>query len=330
MIRYRLTPEDVARVRFVADPAWNVCSSLSALVFSSSRNFHRELAQALDRQDLPALQFLRDVASDPRAPAVSLLPHDAEDVPGGASDTENRLRQAIRAIPDADLAGDLAWLREAKQNNRDLTVDQLRSRTADALVEYWSTVLGPFWDVAQAIAAQDLAKRATAIMQRGLSEVINSLSPKVRFTGSTLELEHPMDLDQPLNGGDVLLVPVAFHCPGGFIMYGPDGTDPPGTPLCVAYSATGIARLWENRTQEPESLTRLLGTTRARVLAATDLAASTSTIARRLDLPTPTVSGHLTILADAGFLDRMRRGRYVYYQISSAGRALMTAGEDRG
>lgn len=328
MIKYHLSPEDVARVRFVADPAWNVCSSLSALVFPQVRSIHRELAEALSRQDLPAVDFLRVLASDPRRPPSIALPHDAEDVPGGEKEAEARIREAVRAVPDHEVEDDLAKIHNTIDGYEDLTVGMLRQQTEAAVVDYWSTVLKPFWDVAQSIATQDLAQRADDLLQRGLGEVINSLSPKIRFTGSTLELEHPMELDEPLHGGDVIFIPVVFHCPGGFILHGPDGTDPPGMPLCVAYPASGFGRLREFREAQESPFTRLLGATRARVLDATEMAATTSTIARQLGLPSATVSGHLTVLAAAGFLARMRRGRYVYYQISPAGRALITAQED--
>jgi DNA-binding transcriptional ArsR family regulator len=92
----------------------------------------------------------------------------------------------------------------------------------------------------------------------------------------------------------------------------------------VIYPARGIATLWEQAPAAHEGLARLLGGSRAAMLA--DLAAPRSTVelARRVSLSPATASHHLAALRDGGLVTARREGRFVLYARTPLGDALAT------
>ena len=98
----------------------------------------------------------------------------------------------------------------------------------------------------------------------------------------------------------------------------------PWQPTLI-YPARGIATLWEDARPAPDGLARLLGATRAAVLA--DLAAprSTTELAERLRISPANASHHLTALRDAGLATGRREGRAVLYVRTPLGDALVAA-----
>ena len=82
--------------------------------------------------------------------------------------------------------------------------------------------------------------------------------------------------------------------------------------------------MWQRAPAVPDGLARLLGGSRAAMLA--DLAAprSTAELAKRLSLSPATASHHLTALRDAGLVTGKREGRSVLYARTSLGDALAT------
>jgi DNA-binding transcriptional ArsR family regulator len=95
----------------------------------------------------------------------------------------------------------------------------------------------------------------------------------------------------------------------------------PWQPTLV-YPARGIATLWQDAAPAPDGLARILGATRAAILA--DLAAprSTTEVAERLSLSPGGTSHHLTALRDAGLVAGRREGRLVLYVRTPLGDAL--------
>jgi DNA-binding transcriptional ArsR family regulator len=92
----------------------------------------------------------------------------------------------------------------------------------------------------------------------------------------------------------------------------------PCTPM-LAYSARGIATLWESATPPaPHAIAGLLGRTRAALLAALDQPTSTTHLAQRLSLIPGAISQHLTVLNDCGLVAGTRIGRSVLYRQTRA------------
>lgn len=72
----------------------------------------------------------------------------------------------------------------------------------------------------------------------------------------------------------------------------------------------------------PEDLADLLGRSRARLLLAIDAPASTTHLARSLQMATGAVGDHLAVLLRAGLVRRARDGRSVLYRRTALGDAI--------
>ena len=114
-----------------------------------------------------------------------------------------------------------------------------------------------------------------------------------------------------------MLIPSAFSATRPFVI-----DRAPWQPT-VIYPARGIATLWDDASPAPDGLARLLGRTRAAVLA--DLAAprSTTELAQRLSLSPGGASHHLIALRDAGLVTGRRDGRSVLYVRTALADAFM-------
>ena len=96
----------------------------------------------------------------------------------------------------------------------------------------------------------------------------------------------------------------------------------PWQPTLI-YPARGIATLWDEGAHAPDGLARLLGATRAAVLADLHAPRSTTDIAQRLSISPAGASHHLTTLRDAGLITARREGRVVLYVRTPIGDTLV-------
>lgn len=326
MIRIRCSTGDIAAIKFVVDPAWNVLSSMSLFVQPSSRSLHAPLAAALRDQDAPGVATLRRLTTNPAAPSLLVVPGYAYDVDNSPTAITERLHDLVRTIPERDVQGVLDQLRTQGSPYADQDVEGLREIAQQALSDYFTGVLQPFWDRAHAIALRDLNMRAERLVRDGVGGVLNDLNDQIHFDGQVLELQHEFDIDTVVPPGGLVLTPVVFKG-AGFIVHGPDENDAADMPISIGYPAWGAATLWLQEKDErvSSSLEQLMGSTRSRILGQASVPVSTTDLAQRLRLPKPTVSGHLKVLERAGLLSPFRRGRFVYYQLSPAGIALRSS-----
>ena len=93
----------------------------------------------------------------------------------------------------------------------------------------------------------------------------------------------------------------------------------------IIYPAAGIAELWQAPAAPPGALGRLLGRTRALILAALDQPLSTTALAAATELSPAGVSRHLLALRDAGLLTTARHGHEIRYRRTELGSALLHA-----
>ena len=98
--------------------------------------------------------------------------------------------------------------------------------------------------------------------------------------------------------------------------------DEPWLPT-IAYPARGIAELWSAPTAPPDALARLLGRTRALVLAGLGRPLSTTALAELIELSPAGTSRHLLALRDAGLVSTTRHGHEVRYRRTELGSALL-------
>ncbi|HVQ92265.1 MAG TPA: winged helix-turn-helix domain-containing protein [Mycobacteriales bacterium] len=188
---------------------------------------------------------------------------------------------------------------------------------ADALDAAWYELLAPDWPRLRAIGERDLTHRAGLVSRAGWAAALDSLHPRVRWRAGGLEVgSGARQLSVRLGGAGLLLVPSVHNGPSIAVH-----TADPG-PKAVVYPARGTAAA-ADRT-DPAALAALIGHTRARLLRALCTPASTTQLARELDLPVSAVSDHLGTLRRAGLLYRARAGRSVLYTRTTLGTTLAT------
>ena len=102
-------------------------------------------------------------------------------------------------------------------------------------------------------------------------------------------------------------------------------TEEPWQPTLI-YPARGVALLWEEAAAAPDALAKVLGRSRAALLADLDAPRTTTDLALRLEMTPGGVSQHLSVLKESGFVTARRNGRAVLYCRSELADQLVTAG----
>ena len=197
-----------------------------------------------------------------------------------------------------------------------------RNRIVTELRSAWDLLIAPSWPRIDELVTADIAHRGAVIARAGLAAALDDLHADVHSDGDTLRVRggDPIALD--LAGAGLCLMPSAFVWPLALIVRDA------GWPPTLAYPARGVAAMWTEPPAPPDSLARLLGATRAAILADLANARTTSQLGHRHQLAQATVSEHLAALAGARLLTRRRDRREVRYQRTGLGDRLVRADTD--
>lgn len=325
MIEFVFTLEDLARVRFAISPAWEAVASLRALRDPANAAAHlpwvRTAREAVADLDLTAPMSL--IAMWDYTPDFVIPPPDTplttieDDLARIAATPPDRVREEVRIVASrVPEPGQRAFLDDPATATAAL-VETLRA--------YWERAIAPWWDRVRALLEADLQARARRLADAGTAAMLDDLSPQVRFTGDRLQVRHTvLDRVCELRGRGLVLNPSAFW------WVRPLSTiNEPWQPALV-YPARGIGLLWDAPPAATDGLARVLGRTRAELLAALGAPTSTTRLAERLGLAPGGVSEHLTALAAAGLLSRRREGREVLYLRTPLADALLDGGAGFG
>ena len=319
MVRFEFGVEDLARTRFAISPLWEVVMSLLALRDPSTAALHVPFLRSLSGR-------LGGIALEPAVALVPssgykpdfLTPPPSGPLGGIADDLA-----ALRATPVARIRDEIGLFRSQHPSMRELADSWLAHprrevrRLADVLEAYWERAVAPVWPRVHAFLDADIAHRARRLADAGPAALFADLAAGVTWSGRNLDVIVPRhDATIALAGRGLLLMPSAFGATRPFVF-----DRAPWQPT-VAYPARGIATLWEDATAAPAGLERLLGATRAAVLANLDAPRSTTELARRLAISPANASHHLTALRDAGIVTGRREGRAVLYVRTAVGDAL--------
>lgn len=316
--------DDLLAVRFAWSPAWETLGAVRTFVDERGRVHHRPWLHAvqpratrLGLDPLIALQPLRGFVPDfltppPRAPRPRLRDQLAE----------------IRETPPEQVVHELERCRETvtSERHREL-IDQLladpaaaRDLLAARVREAWSALVAPFWIRIRTLLDRDIEERARTLARRGLRAVLGDVHPRIRWTTRGLSCRDGGTRRIRLDERGLVLLPSAFLWPNVSVI-----ADPPWLPT-IAYPARGVAELWSSPQAPPDALARLLGRTRALVLASLDRPLSTTALASLLELSPAGASRHLLALRDAGLVSAARRGHEVRYARTSLGAGLVRGG----
>jgi DNA-binding transcriptional ArsR family regulator len=319
MLVIRFGRRDLANVRFAISPLVEVHRSVRALDDPAARALHlpwitasRELVADVDVDLLRALQprnaYTPDFVHPPPSSPLAQLDDELAEMlatPGGQIRAEIGHAYRNAAVP--------AVLRPFI-DEPDVAV----ARLADVIRDYWQLALAPHWQRLRNVLEGDVLYRARQIADGGASRLLADLHPEVRFEQDALIIEKPWQATRELDGRGLLFVPSAFAWPFLAAII-----EPPWQPTLI-YPARGVGTLWEpGHAAAPQALSTLLGRRRAAVLAGVDAPRSTSELAHRLGLSTPSVSQHLAVLRDAGLVHANRVGRVVLYGRTPRGDQLL-------
>jgi DNA-binding transcriptional ArsR family regulator len=317
------SPDDLLAVRFAVSPLWETQAAVRTFADAPARSRHEawhrlvpDRAARLDLTPLLALQPLHGYVPDfltppPETPRPRLRDQLAE----------------IRATPPAQIAHELERCREAVTDERYRGLidgylaepEGARDLLADRLQEAWTELVAPFWVRIRALLERDVEYRSRTLARHGWRRVLEELHPQIRWTKRGLSCVDRSGRTVLLDERGLVLMPSTFHGPkvAAFV-------DEPWLPT-IAYPARGIGELWSTPAGSPAALARLLGRTRALVLASLEEPLSTTTLATLLEVSPAGASRHLLALRDAGLVSTTRHGHEVRYGRTSLGSALLRA-----
>ncbi|WP_328876393.1 winged helix-turn-helix domain-containing protein [Streptomyces sp. NBC_00287] len=326
MIQLTVDAAGLARSRFAVSPLHEVTATLLPWGLRPADDADPWVARArrvLRRARLPLLGAL---ALDGGGYVPDFLsPH-----PAGPSPTVEEELDRVRATPPERVLGELEALRHGRPRNglagaelppevrrlMDRGGTYVARQAAAELRRYWDLAFAPHWEAAQAALEAEVDRCAGALARRGAAGLFNSLHPGIRWTEATLRIDSRFSVALP---APLVVVVPSLVAPGPAVAVDPvkGGSRPP----IVTYPVR------RDRGTAPSSapsaeLARLLGPTRAGLLAALARPASTAQLAAHHFLSPATVSYHLGILHKAGLVARARSGRAVLYRRTPQGSRL--------
>ena len=203
------------------------------------------------------------------------------------------------------------------------------------IAEAYERLIAPHWERLRPVLEADIAYHAGLLAGGGARSLFRDLHPGLCWSGGRLWLRDtesaPADgLDDgrvTLGPDGLVLMPTVFNWPDWSVKRATSTQ----TDLC--YPARGAGTVWEDGLASPQdgvadlgAAEALLGVPRARLLFALRSPATTTALARRLDVTPSAVSQHLAVLHRGGLVSRQRMGRTVLYQTSALGLALLGGG----
>jgi DNA-binding transcriptional ArsR family regulator len=191
-----------------------------------------------------------------------------------------------------------------------------RDLLAAGVERAWDALIAPFWTGIESLLDADVAYRSRQLADRGLRPMLEGIDPRITWREDGVHLADTFPGTVDLAGRGLLLMPSAFGWPNVLAI-----SSAPWQPT-IAYPARGIAGLWDKPAPPPGALVRLLGKTRATMLAALDRPSSTTALAQRHGLSPAGASRHLIALRDAGLVSGTRHGHEVRYARTRLGAEL--------
>lgn len=229
----------------------------------------------------------------------------------------DEVAERLARTPVSRLAADLSGVVSSKKNTRWVRelangVTQARQVLVDDLHGYFSSSLTPLWPQIQAAAVTDRELRSETLLRSGAEALLATLGAGLRWQPPTLHIPAPFTADISLEGRGLVLMPSYFTLR-------PTRSVRPGQPSALIYPMyTG-----DRPNGTLDALGRLLGYTRAAVLVALRVPATTTALADRAGISLSSASQHTAALRNAGLITTTRRGITVLHTLTPLGAALL-------
>jgi DNA-binding transcriptional ArsR family regulator len=302
-----------------------VAESLYVLHCGQIPNLHRDwfdkIRTRLRRVDM---QALRAIVPAPRPHVASFLLAGARE-PSTSIDAQlavvaglapERLRADLEVVWRGDLPAETLRILERGGG----------ARIADALHQYWTVAIKPYWPQIRAVLDADVAYRAARLARGGIEALLSDLHPELELAEHAITVQSSAERSEHLAGAGLVLVPCVFAWPHVMADIGA------GNPPSITYGPRGIGELWPTidvPMQDGDPLAALLGRSRAAILLGLGLPKSTSDLARELAQSMPAISAHLAVLRRAGLVTSWRAGRRVLYQRTPLATSIIAASQGR-
>jgi DNA-binding transcriptional ArsR family regulator len=317
MLRIWFGSEDLERVRVARRPhaLWETVLSLQTL------RTRQRTALTGWRETTPARLATPRAAAALRTlcPLVPVRGYFPDFLTPADDDLEGGIA-AVLGTPRRRVAAELELLGRGRAADEDGPSREVRrlAPVGEALAHYHAAAVAPYTPRIRALIDADRAVRARALLDGGVEGLLKSLRPAVRWRRPVLETDYPVDQELRLNGRGLLLVPSVFceRTPVSLL----DPSLPP--TLVYPIDDGGPAE-----TPADDGLAALVGSTRGEVLRRLgEAAATTSELARVLDISTASASQHASVLRRSGLVVSRRAGNAVIHRITPLGAALLRGG----
>jgi DNA-binding transcriptional ArsR family regulator len=319
MICIHFTPADLGKITFQPAPnaLLETMTSVHRLLrwragrasaLPGTRRWHREVGSSLEDRLGVLLELL------PRRPGDWMPDFLTEPIFGDI----NEAAELVGQTPSRQLAEDISrlappqracrWVRELADG-----ATKARQALANDIQSYFSSSLTSVWPQIQAYAVNDRALRSETLLRGGVDALFATFGTGWRWEPPTLHVPAPFTQDISLDGHGLLLIPSYFAVGPVTAAGRPDG------PKILIYPM----RFDDRWVGDADDLGPLLGHTRAAVLAALCIPATTSALAARAGISLSSASQHTAALRNAGLVSTTRQGISVRHTLTPLGAALL-------
>jgi DNA-binding transcriptional ArsR family regulator len=314
MIRIHFTAQDLARTRFLPQPAVLTELKLALVALRRSdpaspfRQWRRAALTRLPASARPVWELVGDFSGTLSSTAACDDIDEALDLAQGLTRAQARHEIEIwygtsrRPVPSV--------MRDAADGDR----ESMRCITR-AFSSAYAAILGPYWPAVRACHHAELAHHGRVLARRGTAGMLTDLVPGARWDDGRLEIDTPYHREIRLRGGGLALAPTAFWTGRPLL------ADAPGRPVMLVYPSHTPARLQVEPDHDP--LADVLGSTRAAVLRLLSRPTVTKDIARRLGISPASASEHATALRAARLVISHREGKAVLHHATPLGLDLI-------
>ncbi|WP_405166617.1 winged helix-turn-helix domain-containing protein [Nocardia sp. NBC_01499] len=325
-MRLRLNAAAVSRSRFALSPLAETLGSVIVLgkdapakpwLASWYGRHHADFLTSIDGDPF-AIELIRLLATTKWIPRFVAIPP-----PGGMRTTLDEELAAVAAMPDACVRTELELSVANSRLGHDLnwlTGHSWGARTAELLRSAWQRYVSPEWSARRAVLERDITYRSGLLARDGWPSALRHMARHSAWIDSdAIQFGRQHAPDRIVGNDGMLFVPIT-HTSGSWLC------EAPPDQHALVYPARGFAV--EDREQADTALQNLMGHNRAAILRELQRPATTSELTTLFDLSLGTISGHLTVLRDAGLITSTRIGRRVVYSRTETGDLLITTNQD--
>lgn len=240
---------------------------------------------------------------------------------GRRVDAVEQLARSCRPLPD------LLWLLEQPSEQAD-TDRRPQRRLMGALFEFCQVAVTPYWSRARGQLELERDARGRIVITKGVTHLLGTLHPKLRWNPPTLEVPDERDRDVYLDGRGLLLSPSLFLFDRPCVVINLERQPAmPTLVFSVPVTASAVSAMCSAPETNDHALSALVGHTRAAALQALTESCTTSELAHRLNISSAGASQHATILREAGLITTCRNRNTVLHAVTSLGIALLQSGD---